>query len=86
MLVSISAKISEEDKERIRVLVSKGAFNSMSDFYRTAIHRFLRELEEYQIKKQEALKEALGAKPEAPEADTDESDLKELQKFIDDLY
>ncbi|MFQ5815029.1 MAG: hypothetical protein ACE5G7_00845 [Candidatus Hydrothermarchaeaceae archaeon] len=86
MLVPVSTKISKEDKERIHALVNKGTFASTSDFYRMAIHRFLREIDEYQEKRKQALKEAIGLKPAPPEVETDEKDLEELQRFVDDLY
>ncbi len=86
MLVPVSTKINKEDKERVQALVNKGMFDSKSDFYRTAIRRFLREIEEYKEKKKQVLKEVLGKKPETPDVETDEKDLKDLQRFVDDLY
>ncbi len=86
MRVSVSTKINKEDKERVQALVKKGTFDSMSDFYRTAIQRFLREIDEYQEKKKKVIKEVFGKKPEAPEPESDEEDLKDLQRFVDDLY
>ncbi len=86
MLVPVSTKISKEDKEQIQVLVRKGMFTSMSDFHRTAVHWFLREIEEYKEKKKQAKKEVIGKKPKPPKVRTDEKDLEELQRFVDGLY
>lgn len=86
MLVPVSTKINKEDKERVQALVNKGMFDNKSDFYRTAIRRFLREIEEYKEKKKQVLKEVFGKKPETPDVETDEKDLKDLQRFVDDLY
>ncbi len=86
MLVPISTKISIEDKKRIQILINKGNFDSFSEFYRTAISRFLNELEEYQEKKKQRSLEAMGEKPAAPKKESDEEDLEELRKFVEDLY
>lgn len=86
MLVGISTKITKEDKDRIRAFVNKGMFPSFSEFYRTAVHRFLKELDEYQEKKKQAMNEAMNKEPTSSEAETDEKELEELQRFVDELY
>ncbi|MDI6655092.1 MAG: ribbon-helix-helix domain-containing protein, partial [Candidatus Hydrothermarchaeota archaeon] len=55
----ISGIIPEEDKEKIRALVERGMFASMSEFYRTAIRRLLKELGAYEKKKELEKKEIL---------------------------
>lgn len=74
----ISGRISREDKEKIRVLVEKKGFPSMSEFYRVAISRLLKDLEH-----------AKKLKIRKPRDKTDKSggeELKELVKLIDDVY
>jgi len=86
MRVSVSTKIEKKDKERVQALVKKGTFDSMSEFYRTAIQRLLRDIDEYQEKKKRVIKEVFGKKEQAPEPEPDDEDLKDLQRFVDDLY
>ncbi len=87
---ALSSKIPAEDREKIRILVEKGAFSSASDFCRTAISRLLRDIEDYQEKKRKQKAEMLGERAkEALEEENQEGvneDLEDLQRFIDDLY
>lgn len=80
----ISGIIPEEDKGKIRALVEKGMFASMSEFYRTAIRRFLKELETYEKKREAEKREILG-KP-AEEERKIEEDMKEIADFANKLY
>ncbi len=81
----ISGIIPEEDKKKIRALVERGMFASMSEFYRTAIHRLLKELETYEKKRELEKKEILG-KPAEEEEKKAEEDMKELADFANKLY
>lgn len=77
----ISAKIPAEDKEKIRRLVEKGLFESMSEFHALAAKRLLRDLETYTEKKKKMKKKVL----EKTE-DKIIKDMKEIAKFVDDLF
>ena len=81
----IGGRIPEEDKNKIRVLVKKEMFPSFSEFYRTAIRRLLKELETYERKKTLERMERMGKKVEEERRKV-EDDMRELIKFIDDLY
>lgn len=81
----ISGRISREDKDKIRLLVKKKMFPSLSEFYRTAISRFLTELETYEKKRVLERKEALG-RAKVEEKKAVEKEMKDLIKFIEDLY
>lgn len=77
----ISAKIPEDDKERIRSLVERGLFKSMSEFHELAARRLLRDLETYKEKKKKQKERVLGK--------TDEKikkDMEEIGKFVDTLF
>jgi Arc/MetJ-type ribon-helix-helix transcriptional regulator len=77
----ISAKIPEGDKEKIRSLVKRGLFKSMSEFHELAARRLLRDLENYAEKKKKVKEKILGK--------TDEKikkDMEEIGKFVDDLF
>jgi Arc/MetJ-type ribon-helix-helix transcriptional regulator len=82
---TISARISKEDKDKVRLHVKKGKFPSMSAFYRTAISRFLRELDAYEKKRLLEKKEILGKAREKEKREV-ERDMRELVRFIEDLY
>jgi len=82
---TIGARISKEDKDEVRLHVKKGRFPSMSAFYRTAISRFLRELDAYEKKRLLEKKEILG-KARGKEKRKVERDMQELVRFIEDLY
>lgn len=74
----ISGRISKKDKDKIRILVEKKAFPSMSEFYRVAISRLLKDLEH-----------ARKMRIQRPVEKTEEKggeELKELVKLIDDVY
>lgn len=77
----ISAKIPAEDKEKIKLLVEKGLFESMTEFHRIATKRLLKELETYAEKRNKRKKKIL----ETPE-DTIIKEMKELAKFADELF
>jgi len=77
----ISGKIPMEDKERIRHLVERGFFESMTEFHKIAAQRLLRDLETYAEKKKMMKKKAL----EKPE-DRIIKEMEELVKFADDLF
>lgn len=81
----ISGIIPEEDKGKIRALVEREMFASMSEFYRTAIRRLLSELEAYEKKRELEKKEILG-KPAEEEEKKVEEDMKELADFANKLY
>lgn len=81
----ISGRISRRDKEKIRLLVEKNMFPSMSEFYRVAITRFLRELEVYEKKRVLKKKEALGRAREEEKEEV-EREMRELMRFVEDLY
>lgn len=81
----ISGIIPEEDKGKIRALVERGMFASMSEFYRTAIRRLLRELEACEKKRDAEKKEILG-KPAEEEGKKIEEDMKEIVDFANKLY
>ena len=77
----ISARIPEEDKEKIKSLVERGLFKSMSEFHELAARRLLRDLETYKEKKKKQKERALGK--------TDEKikkDMEEIGKFVDNLF
>ncbi len=82
---TISARISMEDKDEVRLHVKKGRFPSMSAFYRAAISRFLRELDAYEKKRLLEKKGMLG-KARKEERREVEKDMRELVRFIEDLY
>lgn len=69
------------DKEKIRHLVEKGFFESMTEFHKIAAQRLLRDLETYAEKKKTMKKKAL----EKPE-DRIIKEMEELVKFADDLF
>jgi len=77
----ISGKIPEVDKEKIRDLVKRGLFKSMSEFHELAARRLLRDLENYKEKKKMAKEKALGKTDERIK-----KDMEEIGKFVDDLY
>lgn len=77
----ISAKIPIEDKEKIKRLVEKGLFESMSEFHKVAAQRLLKDLDTYTEKKKR-LKKKVFERPD----DRIIKDMKELAKFADDLY
>jgi Arc/MetJ-type ribon-helix-helix transcriptional regulator len=77
----ISAKIPSSDKEKIRSLVKKGLFTSMSEFHELAARRLIRDLETYREKKQQMKERALGKTQERIK-----SDMEEIGKFVDDLF
>lgn len=77
----ISGRIPVEDKERIKLLVEKGLFESMSEFHKIAAQRLLRDLETYAEKKKK-LKKKVFERPE----DKIVKEMKELAKFADDLF
>lgn len=74
----ISGRISKGDKDKIRVLVEKKAFPSMSEFYRVAISRLLNDIEH-------AKKIRVRRATERSEK-TDREEMRELVKLIDDVY
>lgn len=77
----ISAKIPIEDKEKIKRLVEKGLFESMSEFHKVAAQRLLKDLDTYTEKKKR-LKKKVFERPD----DRVIKEMKELAKFADDLY
>ncbi len=77
----ISAKIPAEDKEKIKRLIEKGLFESMSEFHKVAARRLLRDLDAYTEKKKR-LKKKVFERPD----DRVIKEMKELAKFADDLY
>lgn len=81
----ISGWIPREDKDKIRLLVKKKMFPSLSEFYRTAISRLLRELEAYEKKRVVEKKDALGRAKKEEKKEV-EKEMQELVKFIEDLY
>lgn len=81
----IGGIIPEEDKGKIRALVERGMFSSMSEFYRTAIRRLLNELEAYERKREVEKKEILG-KPAEEEKKKVEEEMKEIVNFANNLY
>jgi|GEM_PF-2168457 len=81
----ISGIIPEEDKGKIRAFVERGMFASMSEFYRTAIRRLLKELEAYEEKRELEKKEIL-RKPTEEEKKKVEKDMKEIADFANKLY
>ena len=81
----ISGIIPEEDKGKIRALVERGMFASMSEFYRTAIRRLLRELEAYEKKKEVEKKEILRKSAEEEGKKVEEA-MKEIVDFANKLY
>lgn len=77
----ISARIPKEDKEKIKGLVERGLFKSMSEFHELAARRLLRDLETYKEKKKKQKERVLGK--------TDEKikkDMEEIGKFVDNLF
>jgi Arc/MetJ-type ribon-helix-helix transcriptional regulator len=68
----ISGRISREEKDKIRALVGKKVFPSMSEFYRVAISRLLSDLEQ-------------GRRRGGKSRDKGE-EMKDLVKLIDDVY
>ena len=77
----ISAKIPTGDKEKIRNLVKRGLFISMSEFHELAARRLIRDLETYKEKKTKMKERALG-KTQAKI----KQDMEEIGKFVDDLF
>ncbi len=68
----ISGRISREEKDRIRALVREKAFPSMSEFYRVAISRLLKDLDRGREKSNKS--EGKG------------EEMKDLIKMIDGVY
>lgn len=79
--VRISGKIPAEDKEKIKLLVKKGLFKSMSEFHEIAAHRLLRDLETY-VEKKKKVKKKIFEKTE----DKVIKEMKDIGKFVDDLF
>ena len=77
----ISAKIPTSDKEKIRNLVERGLFTSMSEFHELAAKRLLRDLETYKEKKHQMKERALGKTHEKIKRD-----MEEIGKFVDNLF
>jgi Arc/MetJ-type ribon-helix-helix transcriptional regulator len=77
----ISSRIPKEDREKVESLVKKGMFSSMSDFYRTAIRRLLRDLESYRKERERRKREILKRPGERIE-----EDMREITKFADELF
>lgn len=77
----ISGKIPVKDKEKIKRLVEKGLFESMTEFHKIATQRLLKDLETYAEKKKKLKKKIL----ERPE-DKIVREMKELTKFADELF
>ena len=77
----ISGKIPAEDKEKIKVLVKKGLFKSMSEFHEIAARRLLRDLETY-VEKKKKVKKKIFEKTE----DKVIKEMKDIGKFVDDLF
>jgi Arc/MetJ-type ribon-helix-helix transcriptional regulator len=81
----ISGRISRKEKDEIRLLVKKKVFSSLSEFYRTAITRFLKELNTCEKKRLLKKKGTLGKALKKDRREV-ERDMKELVRFIEDLY
>ncbi|MEE9564786.1 MAG: hypothetical protein V3V63_03660 [Candidatus Hydrothermarchaeaceae archaeon] len=77
----ISGKIPAEDKEKIKLLVKKGLFKSMSEFHEIAGRRLLRDLETY-VEKKKKVKKKIFEKTE----DKVIKEMKDIGKFVDDLF
>ncbi len=77
----ISGKIPKDDKEKIKRLVEKGLFESMTEFYEIATRRLLEDLETYTEKKKKRKEKIL----KIPE-DKIIKEMKELANFADELF
>jgi Arc/MetJ-type ribon-helix-helix transcriptional regulator len=77
----ITCRISSEDKKKVERLVERGLFQNMSEFYRLAIRRLLRDIETYEEERKKRKKEAL----KRPDLKIEE-DMKDIAKFADDLF
>ncbi|MFQ5975631.1 MAG: ribbon-helix-helix domain-containing protein [Candidatus Hydrothermarchaeales archaeon] len=73
----ITAKIPSRVKTEMDALVKKGMFNNLSECVRTAINRFLREINDYLEEEKKKHKEILEIEKEA--------DMEELKKFVEEL-
>jgi Arc/MetJ-type ribon-helix-helix transcriptional regulator len=78
--VKIGGMISEEDKKAVKSLVKKGMFSSMSEFYRIAISRFLKELQEYEKERIKRKKKILETEERIKKT------MEEIARFADDLF
>jgi|TARA_B100001971_G_C17764625_1_gene321871 Arc/MetJ-type ribon-helix-helix transcriptional regulator len=85
MKSQISGRISKREKEAIRALVNKKSFSSLSEFYRIAISRFLRDIGAYD-KKGLLKKKAPLDNLERNGKKNAENDMQDLIQFIDDVY
>jgi Arc/MetJ-type ribon-helix-helix transcriptional regulator len=74
----ISGRIQTKDKEKIKLLVEKKAFPSMSEFYRVAISRLLRDISHGKKKGLQKIRDTPDKKGGR--------EMKELIKLIDDVY
>lgn len=77
----ITCRISSEDKKKVERLVERGLFQNMSEFYRLAIRRLLRDIETYEEERKRRKREAL----KRPDLKIEE-DMKDIARFADDLF
>lgn len=85
MKSKITAYVSEEEKARLETFVKKGMFKSLSEAYRIAVNRLIRELDARERRKVLEKMKMLGKNTKAEEEKV-EKEMKELVSFIDGLY
>lgn len=81
----IKVRLPKEDMKQLRMLVRKGMFRNAPEACKIAVSRFLKELETYKKKKTLEKLEMLGKGSRKKEREV-EKEMKDLVKFIDDLY
>lgn len=92
-MAKISANIPKDQKDKIKVLIDKGMFESYSDFGRRAVRRFLDEIDEYKDKKEiERITDVTGNPPKKktkkakPNPDKQIDDARDIARFADQLF
>lgn len=81
----ITGYVSEEEKARLEVFVKKGMFRSLSEACRVAVSRLITELDARERKKVLEKMKMLGKNTKAEEEKV-EKEMKELVKYVDELY
>jgi|Deesub1362A_J573_1020465.scaffolds.fasta_scaffold00131_79 Arc/MetJ-type ribon-helix-helix transcriptional regulator len=77
----ITCRIETDNRKKVEELVSRGLFKNMSEFYRLAINRLLREIAEYEKARKNEKRKAL----QRPDLKIEEN-MKDIAKFVDDLF
>lgn len=91
-MAKITANIPKDQKDKIKILIEKGMFESYSDFGRRAVRRFLEEIDEYKDKKEGDRVEKVTGAPKKkkskgkPATEKHIEDAKDIARFADQLF